>query len=452
MSSKPTRRIRPVSLETATHPELDGTTLAVSRLVLAERYRAARDAEVLNGFWQLHRLRVLLLVPATIAVVTSLRLAGLEPWRVLTIACSFGASVVLQSALGSPFVSAAIALANATVATALTGGAASPFVVLFLSVPASAIVSLGRGRQAVAIVALTGLLLGVVALEPSSWAGAGLARPYDVVITVIIVGVGLAILVRAVLNVSDANLRAHEQIDLLREETLNHLCERARGLQSIGAKVAHELKNPLAAVKGLVQLMARGPRDERDRERIGVVGAEIARMEDILREYLSYSRPLQDLRPVEVELGELAQEVIETLSGRSEAAGVTMRARGDATVNADPRRLKEALVNLVQNAIEACAPGAAVDLDVRELDDRVEIVIADGGAGIAPETLARIGTPFFTTRANGTGLGVVLARSAVVHHGGNLSFDSTLGRGTRVTVRLPRRAEDRLNGKNLARG
>jgi len=443
---------RPVRLDPAIETEIDGTTLAVSRLVLAERYRAARDAEVLNGFWELHRSRLLFLVPTGAVIAACLRLAGVEPWRISALGSAFVAILFLQTTTRSVLGAAALGLAFAGAASVLTGGAASPFIVMFLSVPTTAIVALGRGRGAIAVLAATGVLLALLALEPPSWAGPALARPYDVVVTVALVAVGLFFLVRAVLTVSDANLRAHEQIDLLREEALSHLCERARGLQSIGAKVAHELKNPLAAVKGLVQLVARGPRDERDRERIAVVGTEIARMEEILREYLSYSRPLEDLRPVEVELGELAHDVAATLFGRSEAAGVTVRVRGGAAAVVDPRRLKEALVNLVQNAIEASPPGATVELDVRSQVDGVEIVIADGGSGIAPETLARVGTPFFTTRANGTGLGVVLARTVVVHHGGNLNFDSTPGRGTRVTVRLPRPTERRPNGKDLARG
>src|SRR5262249_34673773 len=162
-------------------------------------------------------------------------------------------------------------------------------------------------------------------------------------------------------------------------------------------------------------------------------------MEQILRDYLSYSRPLEDLRPQAVELGGLAKDVIATLSGRAESAGVALRVRDGARAiaHADRRRLKEAVVNLVQNAIEACDPGGAVDLEVRRRDARAEVVIADTGHGIPPETLARLGTPFFTTREDGTGLGVTLARSVVVHHGGSLEFESHPGRGTRVTLQLP---------------
>src|SRR5207245_5283032 len=89
------------------------------------------------------------------------------------------------------------------------------------------------------------------------------------------------------------------------------------------------------------------------------------------------------------------------------------------------------------NAIEACEQGGAVDLEVRRSDQRAEVIIADTGHGIAPDALSRLGTPFFTTREDGTGLGVVLARSVVVHHGGSLQFESNPGRGTRVTLELP---------------
>jgi two-component system sensor histidine kinase HydH len=126
------------------------------------------------------------------------------------------------------------------------------------------------------------------------------------------------------------------------------------------------------------------------------------------------------------------------LSARADGARVRLYAEGDATLEADPRRLKEALLNLVVNAIEATPPGGEVAVEVRPAGEGAEIVIRDTGRGMAAETLRRIGTPFFTTREEGTGLGVVLARSVIAQHGGSLRYDSEPGKGTQVRVELPR--------------
>ena len=125
------------------------------------------------------------------------------------------------------------------------------------------------------------------------------------------------------------------------------------------------------------------------------------------------------------------------LSGRADGARVRLSARGDASVEGDPRRLREALLNLVANAIEATPPGGEVAVEVRPVGDQVEIEVRDTGRGIAPETLRRLGTPFFTTRAEGTGLGVALARSVIAQHGGALRYESEPGKGTTARATLP---------------
>lgn len=232
--------------------------------------------------------------------------------------------------------------------------------------------------------------------------------------------------------------RANESMACLREERLSDAEAQLRRLQGVGAKVAHELKNPLASIKGLCQLVARSPESERTQERLTVVASEISRMETILREYLSFSRPLEDIRPEAIDLNALARDVLDVLDGRAVGAGVTLALEGAApTVQGDPRRLKEALINLVSNAIEATPSGGSVSLRVRGTGDGVQLDVKDSGRGISPEDLERLGTSFFTTRANGTGLGVVLAQGVITQHGGSLAYVSSLGKGTTATITLP---------------
>jgi signal transduction histidine kinase len=232
--------------------------------------------------------------------------------------------------------------------------------------------------------------------------------------------------------------RAGESMACLREERLSDAEAQLRRLQSVGAKVAHELKNPLASIKGLCQLVARTPESERTQERLTVVASEISRMETILNEYLSFSRPLEDIKPEAIDLNVLARDVLDVLDGRAVGAGVSLALEGAApTVQGDPRRLKEALINLVSNAIEATPSGGSVVLRARATTAGVQLDVKDTGRGISPEDLERLGTSFFTTRANGTGLGVVLAQGVIAQHGGSLAYASAIGKGTTATITLP---------------
>jgi len=106
-------------------------------------------------------------------------------------------------------------------------------------------------------------------------------------------------------------------------------------------------------------------------------------------------------------------------------------------VQGDPRRLKEALINLVANAIEATPSSGSVHLRVRTTPSAVTLEVKDSGRGIGPEDLERLGTSFFTTRPNGTGLGVVLAQGVITQHGGSLAYTSAVGQGTTATITLP---------------
>jgi len=245
--------------------------------------------------------------------------------------------------------------------------------------------------------------------------------------------------------VRDALVRA-------REEMASEALCRARTLEQIGAKVAHELKNPLAAIKALVQLSARNAPATLSQERLQVVEKEVSRMQDILADYLSFTRPLQEVRPEQIELGSLVSEALSVLSARADDARVTLSSRGEATVEADPRRIREAVLNLVANAIEASQHGGDVTVEVLGRGESAEIVVRDSGSGMPPEALKRLGTPFFTTRDDGTGLGVVLARSVVAQHGGSLRYDSELGRGTTASISLPTRQAPRCHdGARTAR-
>jgi signal transduction histidine kinase len=162
-------------------------------------------------------------------------------------------------------------------------------------------------------------------------------------------------------------------------------------------------------------------------------------MQETLQRCLSPSRRAE-LEPTRVDLGALASDTLLMLSARAREARVRLVSRGHAIVDADPRRLTDALLNLVANAIEATPPGGEVVVHVRACTHEAEIVIRDTGRGMPAEILRHLGTPFFTTREDGTGLGVVLAREVIALHGGALHYESEPGKGTTARVTLPSRA------------
>lgn len=338
--------------------------------------------------------------------------------------------------------------ATTLLAAAVTGGVRSPLLIPFVGAYFAAVVAVGDRRPTRLLLAATALGICALALLPDAWAGPALPGPaHGILAAVSVLGLG------AVLAPVHARTRQkREELARARKEMAADALARAQSLEQIGAKVAHELKNPLTGVKALVQLGLRSPAEAASHDRLEVVDREVTRMQDILHNYLSFTRPLQSVTPRRTRLGPIVSDTLEVLSARADDAAVRLYAQGDATSEADPRRLKEALLNLVANAIEATPPGGEVVVEVRPAGDDVEIVVRDTGRGMAAETLRRIGTPFFTTRDDGTGLGVVLARSVIAQHGGSLSYDSEPGRGTRVRVTLPRLARGVSDAASAARG
>ncbi|MEM9694166.1 MAG: HAMP domain-containing sensor histidine kinase [Myxococcota bacterium] len=162
-------------------------------------------------------------------------------------------------------------------------------------------------------------------------------------------------------------------------------------------------------------------------------------MQEILSEYLSFTRPLDDLRTSPVDLRSLSRQVKAVLEARSSDAGVDVRVTGDpATITGDAQRLRGMLLNLLGNALEATPSEGTVEIDVRETAEGARLSVRDTGTGMDAETLDKLGQPFFSTKAEGTGLGVVIASTTVRQHGGAIRYESRPGAGTTVTVDLPR--------------
>jgi signal transduction histidine kinase len=186
--------------------------------------------------------------------------------------------------------------------------------------------------------------------------------------------------------------------------------------------------------------MARSASDPKMAERLAIVASEADRLQSIVDGFLSFSRGFDDLKVAPTKPHEIAREIILLLETRAADNGVSLETKGgeDITVNADGRKLRQAMLNLVLNAIQASPPGKTVTIEVaRNGKEAVQLKVSDEGGGMTPEVLERIRKPYFTTKEGGSGLGVAVSRGLVEQHGGQLRFDSTPGRGTAATMELP---------------
>ena len=219
--------------------------------------------------------------------------------------------------------------------------------------------------------------------------------------------------------------------------------ERLAMVGAATAAIAHELKNPLAAIKSTTAILRRRlGEDPRGRELTQVVEDEVDRLQKSVVEVLSFVRPPTVL-PVPVSLGELLAQlvaVVEPDLARSGVAVTLCDRAPSAVVRGDPDRLRQAFLNLLLNAREALPAGGSVvvDVDPREpADGRVEVRVSDSGAGFSDEALRRASQPFFSTKRLGTGLGLANVRRTVEEHGGELELGNGPAGGAWVVVRLP---------------
>jgi signal transduction histidine kinase len=424
----------------------------VESLDQAERwYRARATAAYMSAM----RGKLVWLVALHVFIVSVLVVIGYPAWRVLALAATFTASIsmflVWLSRNCSECVPAAKSAQAETLhmvprfllmflALGLTGGIRSPLLPATLLPFSDLVIKNGWSAMVKNVLALIVGCLLALSLLPAHWFGPDVPQPaYWTLLLAVLVTAGAwhtryALLLTRTIGDSAC------QLGRAREEMVYRAVARAREMEQIGLKLSHELKNPLAAIKGLVQLSARAACDPDSAEQLRVVAAEVDRMETILKEYLSFSRPVEALQPKRVALGELADEVLSLMDARAATAGVRLRRRGDAIIEADPRRLKDALFNLVGNAVEATPQGGRVEVEIDEVERAARIAVRDSGRGMPPEVLDRLGTPFFTTRDEGTGLGVVVARATFAQHGGSLVYSSEPGQGTTAMGTLPIRS------------
>ena len=225
-----------------------------------------------------------------------------------------------------------------------------------------------------------------------------------------------------------------------RISTQLQVSERMAQLGRITAGVAHEVKNPLNSMRlWLENLKASLPAgDDMPQQAVRVLDSEIDRLDNVVKRFLDFTRP-PEMHQEEASLKNLLEEVLRVESPQMDKANIKVVTRfADVPpVLVDKELLRQALMNLLVNAVEAMPGGGLLTLSLERRGEMAEIQIGDTGRGIAPEHRQRVFQLFFTTRPQGSGIGLASTFRTVQLHNGSIEFDSEVGRGTTFRIELP---------------
>jgi two-component system, NtrC family, sensor histidine kinase PilS len=219
--------------------------------------------------------------------------------------------------------------------------------------------------------------------------------------------------------------------------------ERLAAVGRLAAGIAHEIRNPLAAISGSVELLAQSaPPGHQDAELMAIVLREAARLNALITDLLQFARP-RSPELVRMDLAHAAGEIVRVIENdrQLDGARVELDAPRPVWVDADPAHVRQVLWNLLRNAAEASPTGEPIRVSVAREAERARLTVRDRGPGIPAEHRARIFEPFFSTKAKGTGLGLATVHRIVEEHHGSIAVTDADGGGALFTVLLPAGAQ-----------
>jgi signal transduction histidine kinase len=216
--------------------------------------------------------------------------------------------------------------------------------------------------------------------------------------------------------------------------------ERLYALGQLSAGLAHEVRNPLASIEGAAAILQKEPgTEERHHEFLEIIQKECRRLNRLLTNFLDFAKPrLPQYQAIEV--GQVLDSVISLAAhaiGRKAIRLLKDLPPNPPILECDPEQLKQVLLNLTINAIQAMPDGGEIVLAAKQQGEKILIQVRDQGSGISPANLDKTFDPFFTTKENGTGLGLPVAHQIVSQHGGVLSVENNVDKGTTFAVLLP---------------
>ncbi|MGG1876379.1 ATP-binding protein [Paenibacillus cisolokensis] len=233
----------------------------------------------------------------------------------------------------------------------------------------------------------------------------------------------------------------HDMTELERMRTEFRNAERLSLVGQMAASITHEIRNPMAVVRGFLQLMKEKSPDELDHY-YRIVMEELDRANGIINDFLSLAQN-RDQEKEDCHLHDIIQELSPLLWADANLRGQSIElklATAVPNMQLNPKEIKQLILNLCRNGMEAMKEKGVLTIETKRSEDDVELYIIDTGIGIPEEERGRLFEPFFTTKRKGTGLGLALCLSIVQRHNGTIAVDSEEGKGTVFKIRLPLRA------------
>lgn len=216
--------------------------------------------------------------------------------------------------------------------------------------------------------------------------------------------------------------------------------ERLAAVGNTVTHIAHEIKNPLLIIGGFARQLIKIPGlDDKSRQKLNIIAEEVSNLEAMVAEMRDFVR-LPPAVKSQGRLEEAISEALELFRDTFTENHIKSKRVEDGPLpplDFDPKQLRQVLINLFKNALEAMPRGGEIAISTRVSGQNAEIVLADTGEGMDPEVAANIFQPYFTTKAQGTGLGLAICQSIIRGHGGSISVKSTPGKGTAFTIQLP---------------
>ncbi len=229
----------------------------------------------------------------------------------------------------------------------------------------------------------------------------------------------------------------------LREEAFRK--EMARGEQlaklgQMGAVIAHEIRNPLAGIKGYAQLLHEKAGPGEDGQFAGLIVRQALRLEEMVNELLAFTSVGTDLS-VPVEIRDALERSLAVISPEANETGVSIESSLESplVISGNCDRLEQLFINLFRNALQAMPDGGMLGITGHRLGNKIEVLVSDTGHGIGPDDLQHIFEPFFTTKARGTGLGLAICKKISEDYNGKIRAESIPGRGTTFRIIFPAR-------------
>ncbi|MBO0960391.1 PAS domain S-box protein [Neobacillus sp. MM2021_6] len=222
------------------------------------------------------------------------------------------------------------------------------------------------------------------------------------------------------------------QEQLRKSDTLNVIGELAAG-------IAHEIRNPMTALKGFIQLLESSITKEHSLY-YQVITTELQRIDSIINEFLILAKP-QAVRFQEKDINKIMKETVDLLSAQAVLYNVQFVTNYDESlplVFCEPNQLKKVFINLIKNAIEVMPNGGSITITTKKMrNQQIQIIIKDEGCGISKEKIKKLGEPFYTTKDRGTGLGLMVSYRIIDEHKGTIFVKSEEGKGTIFNIKLP---------------